>query len=470
MFGRRKQVAWTDKENPALVLIGNHFTVSGNARKRLCEAAPTCAGRCHLADHSISRESFLKGATIGAAALSAGFPAFIPSRGEAADVLKIGQIAELTGVYVDISQPEVFGAALALERWNKKGGVMGRKVEVVVEDDQNDPGVAVQKVRKLVNQDKVSAVFGTVNSAIALSASGAANSLGALYMVTGGHTDPVTSTQCHWDVFRTCHTAWQETQATGLSIAKKFGKKWYLVTPDYAFGHSLASGYEAVIKKLGGQIVANDLTPLGTSDFSTYITKIGPAKPDVIIVLLAGADFVNFLKQANSYGLLKKFPVAGPQAELEPFLSLPPESRVGYWGVEWYYNSDLVYGKKNVQAANFVKEYRAKHGTPPSARSAFGYVTLDRMLWAMNEAKTTDPVKVARKLENAHFETIWDGGAYYRGTDHQLMWPNYFVEMRPNGTPADKNDIFNVIDRQPADKISKSVAEQSQVCNLKYPS
>jgi len=423
-----------------------------------------------LADYSISRGAFVKGATLAGAAIAAGFPAFVPSRGEAADVVKIGQIAELTGVYVDISQPEVYGAQLALEHWNNKGGVLGRKVEIVLEDDQNDPGIAVQKVRKLVNQDHVSAVIGTVNSAIALSASGAANSLGTLYIVTGGHTDPVTETQCHWNVFRTCHTAWQETQASGYSIFNKFGKRWYLVTPDYAFGHSLAAGYQAVLRKLGGQVVANDLTPLGTNDFSAYITKIEPAKPDVIIVLLAGADFVNFLKQASAYGLIKKFPIAGPQAELEPFLALPPESRVGYWGIEWYYNSDLVFSKKNTQAVNFVKEYRAKHGLPPSARSVFGYVTLDRLLWAISEAKSTDASKVARKLENAHFETLWDGGAYYRNVDHQLMWPNYFAEARPYGTPSDKYDIFNVLDRQPAEKISKPASEQAQACHLNYPS
>ncbi|MDE2571069.1 MAG: ABC transporter substrate-binding protein [bacterium] len=422
-----------------------------------------------MGDHAISRETFVKGAGLGAAALSIGFPAFIPNRGEAADTIKIGQIAELTGVYVSVSQAEVNGAKLALEKWNKKGGVMGREVQVLVEDDQNDPGVAVTKVRKLVNEDKVSAVFGTVNSAIALSASNAANALGALYMVTGGHVDAVTGKQCHWSTFRTCHTSWQETQASGYSIAKKFGKKWYLITPDYAFGHSLAAGYAAVIKKLGGEIVENDLTPLGTRDFSSYIMKIEPKKPDCLIVLVAGDDFVNFMKQARSFGILAKYPVAGPQAELEPFLALSPEERVGYWGIEWYYNSPLVFGKSNAEAVAYVKAYRERFKLPASARSTFGYVTLDRMLWAMNEAKSLEPAKVAKALENAHFQTVWDGGAYYRGVDHQLMWPDYFAEMRPHGTPGDKYDIFNVIDRQAADRISESAADQAKVCNLKYP-
>ncbi|HVA37971.1 MAG TPA: ABC transporter substrate-binding protein [Candidatus Dormibacteraeota bacterium] len=423
-----------------------------------------------MADHKISRETFIKGAGIGTvAAASVGFPAFIPSRGEAADVLRIGLVEEYTGVFAAYAVSETRGAEMALEAWNKRGGVMGRQVQLVKEDCQNDPGVTVQKVRKLINQDKVAAVMGTINSADSLSASNAANSLGTLFMDSGGHTDDVTGKDCHWSTFRTCHSTWMETHATGYAIANKFGKKWYLITPDYAFGHALARGYEDVIKKIGGTIVGNDLTPVGTTDFSPYLTKVAAAKPDCLIVLPQGADFVNCLKQANSFGLLKKIPAAGPQVELEAIWSLPEAARVGYWGVEWYYKGDKVFGKSNPMAEAFVSQYRKSHGEPPTARSCFGYVTLDRMLWAMNEAKSVDPVKVAKKLENARFHSMWEGEAYYRGADHQLMWPMWFASIRGKGTPQDKYDVFDVLDSQPADKIEQSVAEKAKVCHIAYP-
>ncbi|MDE2572184.1 MAG: ABC transporter substrate-binding protein [bacterium] len=423
-----------------------------------------------MSDHGITRERFVKGVSVGAAALSAGLPAFIPRLGEAAETIKIGQVDSLSGPYSADGLNQVRGADMAVEEWNRRGGVMGRKVEKLVEDDQTNPGVAVTKARKLVNEEKVLALIGTVSSAVTLSVGGAAAALGVPFVDAGGHTDDAVGKHCHWSTFMTCHATWMMTHATGFSIAKLFGKRWYEVTPDYAFGHSIANGYADVIKRVGGTILANDLAPLGTSDFSPYITKIAAAKPDCIIVTVAGADYVNFMKQAGSFGLLKEFPVAGWAAELEQIWALPPEYRVGYWGSEWYYNSDKVFTKKNAQATEFVKAWRKKYPTPPTERSCFGYVAADRLLWAMNEAKSTDPVKVARTLEGASFHSLWDGEQAYRKVDHALMWPVWFGKLRPNGTPEDKYDVMEIVDRQEGPKVALPEDEAAKVCHLNYPS
>ncbi len=188
---------------------------------------------------------------------------------------------------------------------------------------------------------------GTVNSAVSLSVAGVANSLSTVFVDSGGHTDLVTGASCHWNVFRTCHSTWMETHATGLTLAKRFGKKWFLITPDYAYGHSLEAGYKDVLSHIGGTLVGDELTPLGTTDFSSYLTKIDAAKPDVVLPLVQGDDYTNCLKQMNQFGLLKKYPVGGPQVELEPLWGSRPDARSGYWGVEWYYKSDLTLGKGN---------------------------------------------------------------------------------------------------------------------------
>jgi branched-chain amino acid transport system substrate-binding protein len=417
---------------------------------------------------AITRKGFSKGV---AAAAAAGFaaPAFIPRIGEAADTLKIGVLEPATGVYAAPGGNEVKGMEMAVEAWNAKGGVLGRKVELVKEDEQSDPGVGVQKARKLVNQDKVVALIGTVSSGVSLSVSGAANALGVLFMDTGGHTDDVTGKDCHWNTFRVCHSTWMETHATGNTLLKRFGKKWYLITPDYAYGHALELGFKDVLAKGGGTIVGNDLTPLGTTDFSSYLTKIKGAKPDVVLVLVQGDDYVNCLKQMNQFGLLKEFKAGGPQVELEPLWQLPPEARGGYWGIEWYYKSDLTMGKNNKAARDFVANTIKKYKEPPTARNCFGYVGLDRMLQAMADAKSTDSAKVARAMEGAKFNSIFAGEAYFRKEDHQLMWPMWVAEIRPNGTPGDKYDLFNVIDTHEPDQIEQSVAEKAKVCKLNYP-
>jgi branched-chain amino acid transport system substrate-binding protein len=416
----------------------------------------------------LNRRSFVTLAGAGTAA-AFGIPAYLPRIGEAADAIKIGICEELTGVYSGPAQNEVDGFNLCADQWNKRGGVMGRQIQLVIEDNQNDPGIAAQKARKLINEDKCVAIAGTVNSGVSLSVSGVTNTAGVLFIDSGGHSDAVTGANCHWNTFRTCHSTWMETHATGTYLARRFGKRWFLITPDYAFGHALEAGYKDVLAKIGGEIVGDELTPLGTTDFSSYLTKIAAAKPSLVIVLVQGDDYTNCLKQMKQFGILDKYPVGGPQVELEPLYGLPPSARGGYWGVEWYYKSDLTLGKGNALAHQFVAESTARFKKPPTARNCFGYVTLDRMLTAMAEAKTLDSVKLAHAIEGTRFTSIFNGPAYYRKEDHQLMWPMWIAKIRPNGTPEDKLDLFDVLDMEPADQIEQSVAEKAKVCSLGYP-
>ncbi|MDQ2857752.1 MAG: ABC transporter substrate-binding protein [Candidatus Eremiobacteraeota bacterium] len=418
---------------------------------------------------TFSRSSFVRATGAAAVATAAvGVPAFIPLVGEAADSIKVGLLEPATGVYAAEGENEVRGFQMAADMWNARGGVMGRKIELVTEDDASDPGIGAQKARKLVNQDKVVALAGSVSSAVSLSVSGAANAAGIIFMDSGGHTDDVTGKDCKWNTFRTCHSTWMETHATGYSLAKKFGKRFHLITPDYAFGHSLEAGYRDVLARIGGTVTGSDLVPLGTTDFSPYLTKALAGKPDVLLVLNAGADFVNCMKQIDSFGLNKKVGVGGPQAELEAVQSLPREARVGYFGIEWYYKSDKVLGKSKAAHA-FVADYTKRYSAPPNARGAFGYITMDRLAAAMNDAKSTDSVKIARALEGVKFTSIFEGTAYFRKEDHQLMWPMWVGEVLREGKNGDKADLFNVTDVHQADAIEQSVAEKAKICTISYP-
>ncbi len=422
----------------------------------------------------LDRSTFVKGAGLGAAALAAGVPAFIPRLGEAADAIKIGVLEPYTGTYAFPGENETIGIQMAIDRWNKAGGVLGRKIEIVKEDEQSKPDVAAQKARKLVNQDKCIALIGTVSSASSLSVQTASHDMGVLFFASGGHTDDVTGKNCTWNTFRTCHSTWMEAHATAYTLAKKFGKRFYFITPDYAYGHALQTAFDDVIKQIGGTTVGTDLTPLGTTDFSSYLTKVTPAKPDVLVVLVQGDDYTNCLKQADSFGLLKKFPVGGPQVELEPLFGLPPEARTGYWGIEWYYASDETLGKGNKAAHDFVRDYFAHYlnaqKKPPTARQCFGYVSMDRMLHGIADAKSTDSMKVARAIEGVKFQSIFADGGYYRKEDHQLMWPMWVAKLQPNGTPKDPNALFDVVDKHDPASIEQSVAEKAKICKMTYPS
>ena len=138
---------------------------------------------------------------------------------------------------------------MALDEINAKGGILGRPAELVVEDSSSgDAGTAVQKARKLIDSDKVDFLLGNVNSALALAMAQVSNEKGILHIVPGGHTDAITGASCHWNVFRVCNTTQMEANAVAGALIKQYGKKFYYITPDYAFGHTLEAG---MIKAIG---------------------------------------------------------------------------------------------------------------------------------------------------------------------------------------------------------------------------
>ncbi|MGH6791107.1 MAG: ABC transporter substrate-binding protein, partial [Pseudolabrys sp.] len=230
------------------------------------------------------RRSVLKtGAMLGATAV---FSPPILSFAQGETPIKIGMHDPFTGTYAAEGESEKRGAQMALAEVNAKGGILGRKVQLVTEDEGANAGLAAQKAHKLIEQDKVDFLMGAVSSATALSVNQVAHEKGMLYMVTGGHTDPVTGTQCHWTTFRICTTTYMLAAGLAATLYKKFGGKWYFITPDYAFGHTLQESYAKLLKDLGGTVLGNSLSPLGTTDFSSYLIKAQQSKPDVLIVLV----------------------------------------------------------------------------------------------------------------------------------------------------------------------------------------
>jgi branched-chain amino acid transport system substrate-binding protein len=324
--------------------------------------------------------------TVITAAAAAGLaqlasPFIIGARAETS--LKIGMVDPLTGVYAAVAQNEVIGAKLAVAQVNAKGGILGRQVELLVEDSANDVGTGVQKARKLIERDEVNFIIGDVNSAIALAIAQVANEKKVLHIVSGGHTDGITGADCKWNVYRVCNTTRMEANSISDLLFTKYGKKWHFITPDYAFGHTLQEACAANLKALGGTVTGNELTPLGTSDFSAYLIKAQAAKPDVLLLLVQGSDMVNCLKQIVQFGIDKQIHVAGTQQELESLEALPPEARIGVWMFEWYWKQPGVPGVEQ-----FVADVRkVSGGKVPTARHWFGYVSAHTLAGIANQEK-----------------------------------------------------------------------------------
>jgi branched-chain amino acid transport system substrate-binding protein len=400
------------------------------------------------------------GAALAASTLSSP-PILTYAQGETP--IKIGMHDPLTGTYAAEGESEVRGANMALAEINAKGGMLGRKIQLVVEDDAANAGLAAQKATKLIDQDKVSFLMGAVSSATALSVNQVAHDKGVVYMVTGGHTDPVTGSQCHWTTFRICTTTYMLAAGLAGTLYKKFGGKWYFITPDYAFGHTLQESYAKLLKDLGGTVLGNSLSPLGTTDFSSYLIKAEQAKPDVLINLTDGQDLVNCMKQAAQFGLMKKFPIGGGLSELEVLRALPKEARQGWWTLEWWWDQP-----NTPHVKEWVAAYQKAHpdGSYPSARTWFGYAGLHSLGLGVAKAKSLEPVKVARALEGLELPDeikLQPNKVYFRPGDHQLMSSEFPGEDLPDGTYP---HLFKVADIVPGDKIALPVKDTG--CKLDY--
>src|SRR5580693_1651185 len=369
----------------------------------------------------IKRRTVLQaGLAIGAAQIASPFVV----KSFADEPVKIGLDNPLTGTYAALGKNELIGAQLALAQINAKGGILGRQAQLLIEDSTSgDAGTAVEKARKLIDRDQVNFLVGNINSALAAAIANVSYEKGVFHVVPGGHTDPITGTNCHWNVFRVCNTTQMEANAVTGSLIKNAGKKWYYITPDYAFGHTLQAGLEKAAAALGGSKVGGDLTPLGTTDFSSYLIKAQAASPDVIIFLVAGDDAVNALKQAVQFGLDKKIHLAGAQQELEALQGLPPEARVGSWVFEWYWKQPGV-----PHVPEFVAAIKKITGRVPTARTWFGFVSTWSCALAANQAKSLDARKMAKALEGMKLPPevgLMPEAPFYRAGDHQLMGTLY---------------------------------------------
>ncbi|TMB34592.1 MAG: ABC transporter substrate-binding protein [Deltaproteobacteria bacterium] len=410
---------------------------------------------------AMTRRTVIKAAAAAGAALLA--PPIIKARGE--EPIKIGLDNPLTGTYAALGKNELVGAQLAIEQINAKGGILGRQVQLLVEDSTSgEAGTAVQKARKLIERDQVNFLVGNVNSALALAMAGVSNEKGVLHIVPGGHTDGITGSSCHWNVFRVCNTTTMEANAVSSALLKNIGKKWYYITPDYAFGHTLQEGLEKAAAKGGGTKVGGDLTPLGTTDFSSYLIKAQSANPDVIMFLVQGDDMINALKQAVQFGLDKRLHLGGAQQELESLLGLPPEARIGTWVFEWYWKQPDVPHVKE-----FVAAIKKKTGKVPTARTWFGHASIWSCALAANHAKSLNALKMAKALGGMKLPPevgLMPNEAYFHEKTHQLITTLYGGNAQAKG--SEPEDLFNVT--QLVKGADAAASPEEAGCKMTWPS
>ncbi len=405
----------------------------------------------------MSRRGFLKTVgVVGGAATLGGTRFLAPAIVHAQEPIRIGQIVPQTGFLATMGTYGSTGAKIAADEINEKGGVLGRKIQIVVEDETN-PGVAVQKARKLIEKDKVHAITGIVSSASALAVGEVAQREKVLFINTGANSDEIRGAKCHRYVFSVegSNTQYVSAIATWLLQQPKL-KTWYFLTSDYAFGHDLLKVSQKLLQKAGRTQAGSELIPTGTADFSSYLLKVKAAKPDLVFQNLAGTDQTNFLKQFKEFGL--DMEVAGGLVDTALVWPVGAEALAGHFPLLWWHELKIA------GASDFVTKFKKLANDPPENQGWADYTAIKVLAEVIKKVNSTDSKALVKGLEGHRFDSLKGRELWFRDWDHQLMMPMYAVRTKKKNEMKDKWDIFEVISEvppagQPLDSIAISRAD-----------
>jgi branched-chain amino acid transport system substrate-binding protein len=411
-------------------------------------------------EFAIPRRTLMKaGAALGASQII-GAPFIIKALGDTP--VKIGMVNPLTGPLSVLGQSEADGAKFAETEINKTGGILGRPVQLLVEDSANDISAGVQKTNRLIDRDQVTAILGDVNSGTAYAISQITSDRKILHIVPGGHTDTLTGTGCKWNVFRVCASTSMDVNAMTPELVKRLGKKWFFIAPEFPFGHTLQDTFNKALTKLGGTY-DGEFVSFGATDFSGTLAKAKSSKPDVLLNNMIGPAQINCIKQFSQSSMAKDIAIAGTLFELENIKAATADAQSGWWVMEWWWNQPNTPG-----TAKFVSDYRAATKKTPSARDWFGYVAMHSVRVAAAKAKSLASPALAKAMEDMELPpdvALQPGPVRYRAGDHQLMANLFIGQVHPPGAGPD--DVFTTTTVVPGEQAAGSVADAG--CKMESP-
>jgi branched-chain amino acid transport system substrate-binding protein len=330
--------------------------------------------------------------------------------------IKIGEINSFSGIGAPFTGPYRAAVEMAVEEINAKGGVLGRKVEVIFRDDKGQPAEAVKHAQELVASEKVHLVSGTFLSNVGLAVSDWARQNKTLFVAAEPLTEALTWSKGHDHVFRVRPNTYEQ----GVMLADKAGKmkyqKWATIGPNYEYGKRAWETFRDRLKQLKPdvQIVGEHWPTLGKLEAGPFVTAILNQNPDALYVSLFGSDWLNFVREAKKRGLFDKMFVVGillgEPEYIDPLATEAPEGML-VTGYPWY----------DIQAPahkDFVARFQKKYDKHPVLGSLVGYITYLSIFEAVRKAGGTDTDKLVAAFAGLKVETPI-GPISFRASDGQ---------------------------------------------------
>lgn len=329
---------------------------------------------------------------IGVALLGVGTPSAL-----AQESFKIGLLAPYTGIASHYGPIYERSAKVAIAKINEEGGILGKPIKLFTEDTKFSPAGASEGAKKLVSRDGVAVVIGTVSSASTNAVIPVTERAGLPFIYTVEGEDK----GCYEHVFGLGPTPEQKLTHWIPWLTRGGAKTFYFVGSDYVYPRSMVAYARTLLEKAGGKIIGEEYSSLGTTDWSTILTRAEAAKPDVFFNMAVGSDSVSMNKQARQFGFAKKVRFASIPGYNSAYIPAIHEIAQGEHGVE-------VYSEELDNTANqaFVKRHREMFPSPwPITEVAASVYTAFHVVKAAAEkAGSLDGPKIAAAIEGLSLE------------------------------------------------------------------
>jgi branched-chain amino acid transport system substrate-binding protein len=333
----------------------------------------------------------------------------------AQDVIKIGEVNSYKAQPAFL-EPYKKGMELAVEEINASGGVNGKKIQLIVRDDNANPGDAVRAAEELISREKVDVLTGSFLSNIGLALTDFAKQKKFFFLAAEPLTDKIVWQNGNRYTFRLRASTYMQVAMLVPEAAAMKKKRWAIVYPNYEYGQSAAASFKTLLKAAQPDVefVAEQATPLGRVDAGSVVQALSDAKPDAVFNVLFGADLSKFVREGNTRGLFQGRDVVSLLTGEPEYLDPLKEETPNGWLVTGY----PWYGIQTPEHKAFFLAYHAKYKDYPRLGSVVGYTAIKSLAEGMKKARSTDTEKMIAAFRGLRVSTPF-GPVVYRTQDHQ---------------------------------------------------
>jgi branched-chain amino acid transport system substrate-binding protein len=353
--------------------------------------------------------------------------------------VKLGVLNDRSGVYADLSgEGSVVAARMAVEDFNAKD--KGLNVTIISADHQNKPDIGSSIANKWYDEEGVNAILDVPTSSVALGVADITEKKNGVLIDSGAGSTQLTREQCKPTTIHWTYDTAALANGTGAAMTNAGGKKWFFLTADYAFGHSLEENTAKVVEENGGEVVGTVDVPFPATDFSSFLLQAQGSGADVIGLANAGGDTVNAIKQASEFGITQ----AGQKLAALLFFVTDVHA-LGAQTAQGLSLTEAFYWDQNDATRAWSKRFMDTHGAQPTMVQAGVYSGTLAYLAAVEALGSAEDGKaVAAKMKEMDIDDPLFGKVKIRG-DGRAIHDMYLFEVKTPEESTGEWDLYNQI-------------------------